>query len=412
MRRNSVGVRSATSKEVPKKGAIYLDAHASTPVSEGAVEAMLSFFTTHCSNPSAPGLGGRIVADAIAGARREVAALLSCDPDEVVFTSGATEALNMALSGFVRRRTDAKPHIVLSPVEHKAVIEPVKALARQGEAKCTFLSVDSEAKIDLGQFETLAKDGVDLLCLMKGNNEVGTIYDVEGAATIAQQYDVTVLSDLTQAIGWVQPEQPLFGAHMGAISAHKFHGPKGVGALAIRSGLRIEATCHGGAQERGLRPGTQNVPGIIGMGAAAAEIWRDRAISPATLKVAGLRDRLLALLDQKLPSRVMVNGAMDARLPNNLHISIRGVPNEILLARLYGRVCFSLGSACTASEDGPSHVLSAMALPRDRMESAVRFGLSRATTEKEVLDAAELIGAAALEILSQLGGSKTSLQVG
>ncbi len=345
------------------------------------MEAMLPFFRESFANPNSISGNARCASQAIRTARRQIANLVDGDPANVVFTSGATESINLALQGWVAHEAARRPvSIVHSPVEHKAVLNTLSALTRRSAARAFPLHVDRLGRVSLDEIEEQCRTGADLLVLMKANNEVGNIYPVEEAAQIARSYGVPLLSDVTQAVGWLKAKEPLYGGQMVVISAHKFGGPKGIGAL-VHDGRQGLAPIFFGGDGRDLRPGTPNVPGIVGFGAAASLTCEGRETTASRVK--GLRDLLQKALLAAHPS-AKVNGDQANRLPMNLNISFVGLPNDALLARLQDKVTFSLGSACSASESGPSHVLAAMALATDRVTSAVRFGLTRETTGDDI----------------------------
>jgi cysteine desulfurase len=365
--------------------AIYLDHHATTPLDPRVLEAMLPYFTEHFGNPSsADSTYGGIADRAVKAARDQVASLLGADPREVIFTSGATESLNFAIQGRVAAiaKTSARrPHIACTAVEHHAVLDTCRALARQNRVRLTEIPVDRQAKIDLDRLDVLCRDDLDLLCIMAANNEVGTIYPIADIAAIAHRHGVTYVCDAAQAAGKVAIHYSTWSIDLLSISAHKFYGPKGIGALICRRSCEIEPLFYGGGQQFNRRSGTLNVPAIVGLG----EACRLRQIEMETdeMRIATLRDHLQATLKDAIP-HLEVNGDLDHRLAGNLHMAIPGLPNSAIVARLSDRVALSTGSACSSGVEAPSHVLQAMGLKQEALDSALRLGLGRTTTRAEV----------------------------
>jgi len=364
---------------------IYLDHHATTPLDPRVREAMLPYFTDRFGNASSTDhVYGDIADRAVKTARDRVADLLGVDPRTVIFTSGATESLNLAIQGRIAAiaQTSAQlPHIACTAVEHQAVLETCRALARQQRVRLTEIPVDRHARIDLDRLETLCRDGLDLLCVMAANNEVGTIYPVREIAAIAQRYGVTYVCDAAQAAGKIPIESDAWGIDLLSISAHKFYGPKGIGALICRRDCAIEPLFYGGGQQRGIRPGTFDVPSIVGLGEACR--LRQLEMLDDERRVAALRDRLEENLRNAIP-QLEVHGDRGSRLAGNLHVAIPGLPNSAIVARLRDRVALSTGSACTSGVEAPSHVLQAMGLDREAMDGSLRLGLGRLTSREEV----------------------------
>ncbi len=397
---------------------IYLDYHATTPVDPRVLSAIAPYQSANYGNPSsADHAYGEHAAQAVQTAKRQIAQLVNTQPRHILFTSGATESLNLAIQGTVnhlarsgkarsgkarsgKARSGKLPHVATTAVEHGAVLATCRALAHQQRIRLTELPVDHRAQIDLNDVETCCADGLDLLCLMAANHEVGTIYPVQAIAKIAQRYGVAYLCDAAQALGKVPLNFADWGITLLAGSAHKLYGPKGVGLLVVRSDHRLDPLFYGGGQQQGLRPGTLNVPGIVGFGAAchlrSAEMSHDEAT------IARRRDRLQTLLQERIP-RLQVNGDLGHRLAGNLHISVPGIPNSAVIARVQTHLALSTGSACTSGVEAPSPVLRAMHLADDQLEGALRISLGKFTTDDEVAIAAEQLATAIAQIQTLIG---------
>jgi cysteine desulfurase len=352
--------------------------------------------TAGFGNASSAGhLVGERAGAAVDVARRQVAALVGGEPTQVIFTSGATEALNLAIVGFVwqrrRERPGARVRIALPPTEHHAVLDTCMGLESEGAAELLWLPVDQRGRLDLDALEAMCTDGTDLMCVMAANNEVGTIHPVEVVCRIAAGTGTPVVCDATQAAGKIPLDAGRWGVAMLAFAAHKMYGPQGVGALIVRGDVRLAPLLRGGGHQGGLRPGTLNVPGIAGFGEACRlrrlEMGKDEP------RVARLRDQLQQDLAQRIPDLV-VNGDLEQRLAGNLHVSVTGVPNTAVQALLRPYVALSTSSACSSGALGPSHVLRALGLSEPVMEGALRLGLGKFTTEEEIGRAAEHIARA------------------
>lgn len=378
-----------------EQGRIYLDHHATTPTDPRVAEVVLRHLTQAFGNAhSADHAFGAEAADAVDQARGHVARLVGATERAVIFTSGATEALNLAIQGWVREHArPGKPvRLLLTLLEHRAVLETCEALRAEGLATLTFLEVDHLGRLNLDAFQGACQGGASLACVMAANNEIGNVYPLGEIAGIARQYGVALVTDATQAAGKIPLAFDEWGISMLALSGHKMYGPKGVGALVVAPGVRLRPLLFGGGHERGLRPGTLDVPGIAGLGEAcrlrAAEMQIDE---PA---IASRRDRLWERLRAGISDLVM-NGDPVHRLSGNLHVSIPGVPNTAVVARVGHRVALSTGSACSAGTLAPSHVLRALRLPDRLVDGALRFGVGKFTTDEEVDTAAVLLTEAA-----------------
>jgi cysteine desulfurase len=314
----------------------------------------------------------------------------------VVFTSGATESINLAVQGFLAARTKiGRARIVVSPVEHRAVLETCRVMARRGAAELVELHVDNRGRLDLDEIERVCAGGADLLCVMAANNEVGNVYPVSEIGAIAQRHGTEFLCDATQAAGKVPLSAEESGASYLALSAHKMYGPKGVGALVIRNSPRLRPLIFGGEQEGGLRPGTLNVPGIAGLGEACRLRRLEMEQDEPTIRRG--RDHMQAVLAATVPDLV-VNGDPENRLAGNLHVSIPGVPNQAIIARVRHRVAIATGSACSSGIEAPSHVLRAMHLPDPVVEGALRIGIGKFTSDAEINSATHLLISAVRDV--------------
>ncbi|MBS0015896.1 MAG: cysteine desulfurase [Arthrospira sp. SH-MAG29] len=371
---------------------IYLDYHATTPVDPRVAEKMLHYMTTEFGNASSiDHIYGDRAQKALSKAARQVAELVGASPKEIIFTSGATESINLAIQGTMINHKSPSPTMAVSPVEHPAVLDTGQALVKQGLIDITYLSVDQQGKIDLASVHKVCQNGVSLLCMMAANNEIGTIYPMAEIAKIAQTHQVPFLCDGSQAVGKIPINFEEWGITYLAISGHKLYGPKGVGALVVRKGYPLKPILFGGGHQRGIRSGTLNVPGIVGLGEACR--LRGLEMAEDEARIANLRDKLQDLLLDKIPGLV-INGDVNHRLSGNLHISIPDVPNSAIIARVRDRLAISTGAACSSGVEAPSQVLRAIALSPNAMEGALRIGIGKFTTESEIHRAAEILAGA------------------
>jgi cysteine desulfurase len=371
---------------------IYLDYQATTPTDPRVVRAMLPFFSESFGNPSSVDHQyGDAADDAVQSARAAVANLVCADSHEVVFTSGATEAANLAIVGWAREfgRTGSRTaRIGLSPVEHLAVMETCKYLEETGQAQLIYFDVDRHGQLNLEDFRKRCTSGLDLVCVMLANNELGTVYPLQLISALAHHHNTMVFTDATQGAGRLPCSHPCWGADLLALSAHKIYGPKGVGALIVRRGSKIRPVLFGGGQEQSLRPGTLNTSGIVGFGEAAR--LRTLEMEEDERRTTALRDLLEQLILEQVPEAV-VNGDRDNRLAGSLHLSFPHVPNQAVTARLREHIAISTGSACRSGIEAPSHVLRAISLPDELARGSLRVSLGKFTTEKEVRTAAQLL---------------------
>ena len=373
---------------------VYLDHAATTPVRPEALAAMLPWLTTSFGNPSGGHSAARAARRAVDDAREELAEVLGCRPGEVVFTSGGTEADNLAVAGVAAaaRRRGGPAGVCCSAIEHHAVLHAVAALGG-----ATF-GVDGDGRVDRAALAGVIGPDTALVSVMLANNEVGTVQDLaEVAATVADAAPGAVLhTDAVQAAPWVDVAALAAPAELVSVAAHKFGGPQGVGALVVRGRARVEPILLGGGQERERRSGTHNVAGIVGMAAALRAAAADRG--EASTRVAALRDRLVADICTRLDD-VVVSAAGAPRLPGIAHLRLGGVDNEALLVLLDDAgVCAAAGSSCASGAMEPSHVLAAMGVSRSDARTAVRLSLGRVSTDDDVAVAADAVVVAATRL--------------
>lgn len=372
---------------------IYLDNNATTRVAAEVLEAMLPYFREQFGNAGSAHALGRMPEGALVQARAQVAGLLGCEPAEVVFNSGGTEGINHAFKG-VFEAFPAKRHFVTTVVEHSAVQAMVGWLRHQG-AEVTVIGVDGEGRLDLDALQASLRPDTALVSVMAANNETGVLFPLDEIAALVKPRGIPLHVDAVQAAGKLPLDVRFLGVDLLSVSAHKFHGPKGAGALFLRRGLRLKPHMVGGQQERGRRGGTENVPALVGMGLAA-----QRAVAQLAgwERVRALRDHLEAALLATLPG-VKVNGSRAPRLANTTLLSFQGLEGEALLMKLSGQgICVSTGSACTTGQQEPSHVLRAMNLPADFSRGTLRLSLSQETTEGEIQEVLRLLPAAVAEL--------------
>lgn len=374
----------------PVQRPIYLDHHATTPCDPRVVEAMLPYLTEEFGNPaSRTHAFGWSAEAAVEGAREQVARAVGASPREIVFTSGATEANNLALFGAARALRDRGGRVVTCTTEHRAVLDPCAALEREG-FRVSYVGVDGDGLIDPDAFAEALCPGTVLVSVMHANNEIGVIQDVAPLAALAHERGALVHCDAAQSVGKVPVDVHALGVDLLSISGHKLYGPKGIGALYVRRRqprLRLQPLQVGGGHERGLRSGTLPTPLCVGLG-RACEIAGEEMEAEAA-RVGALRDRLWEGLRARLPA-VRLNGHPTRRLPGNLNVSFDGVEGEALLVGL-PELAVSTGSACTSATQTPSHVLRALGLGEARALSSLRFGLGRRNTADEIDLAADRV---------------------
>ncbi len=364
-----------------QKRVVYMDHAATTPVRPEVVEAMLPYFSERYGNPSSLYALAREAKGAVEEARGQVASAIGAEPEEIFFTSGGTESDNWAIKGVaagLRKRGD---HIITSSIEHSAVIHPCRELEKEG-FQVTYLPVDEFGRVDPGAVEDAITKETILISVMAANNEIGTIQPVAEIGRIAHDRGVLFHTDAVQAIGAFPVDVDAIGADLLALTAHKFGGPKGAGALYVRKRTRIATLMEGGAQERGRRAGTENVPGIVGLG-RAIELAVAGMPRNAT-RIAGMRDRMIREILDAIPD-TRLNGHPTERLPNNVNVAFRYVEGESILLLLDSLgIAASSGSACTSASLEPSHVLLAIGLPHEIAHGSLRLTLGPDTTDDDV----------------------------
>ncbi|HDQ07503.1 MAG TPA: cysteine desulfurase NifS [Methanoculleus sp.] len=360
---------------------VYLDHSATTPTHPDVVRAMLPYFTEHFGNPSSLYSISDAARAAIATARTQVAAALGCSADEIFFTAGGTESDNWAIRGMTSARKKEGNHIVTSSIEHHAVLHTCGYLETQGFS-VTHLPVDRYGLVDPAQVEAAITPETTLISVMMANNEVGTIQPVQEIGAVARDHGICFHTDAVQAVGHMAIDVDAMKIDLLSLSGHKFFGPKGTGALYIRDGILPDNLIHGGGQEKGRRAGTENVPGIVGLGAAIARVTID--IPGHRERVGALRDMLVQGISGRIPDS-HYNGHPDKRLVNNAHFSFPGLDGEALLLMLNRKgICASIGSACSSGCEDMSHVLRAMGVPPSYGRSSLRLTLGDDNTKEEI----------------------------
>jgi cysteine desulfurase len=360
---------------------IYMDNNATTPVRPEVLEAMLPFYREQFGNPSSVHWAGRAVAGAVEKAREQVAKLINCSPAEVIFLSCGSEGDNLAIKGTADALRDKGNHIITTAVEHPAVLETCKFMEKQGY-RVTYLPVDRDGMLDLGELEATITDQTILISVMWANNETGNLYPIEEIGAIARKYKVRFHTDAVQAVGKVPVDVQKANVDLLVISGHKLGAPKGVGAMYIRRGTKMTPLLHGGHQERNRRAGTHNVAGIVGLGLACELAGAE--MDETMARVRRLREKLEQGVMKAIPD-VKLNGHPTQRLPNTLNISFAYIEGESLLLNFDMKgVAASSGSACTSGSLEPSHVMGAMCVEITLAHSSTRFSLGRDNTEEDV----------------------------
>jgi cysteine desulfurase len=370
---------------------IYMDHSATTPVAPEVLEAMLPYFMQKFGNASSLHSFGLEARTAVEESREKVARLLGADPEEIVFTSGGTESDNLALKGIAYRNRSEGRHIITTSIEHPAVLEVCRGLEREG-FQVTYLPVDHEGLLELGALESALRKDTILISIMHANNEIGSIQPLEEIGRMAEERDIYLHTDAVQTAGKIPTRVRDLGADLLSISAHKLYGPKGIGALYVRKGTRIESITQGGGHERGMRSGTENVAGIVGLGRAADLAGENM---PAEMKrLTRLRDRLADLVLGRV-EKAWINGSMKRRLPSNMNFGFDYVEGESLLLYLDSKgIAVSTGSACSSHKLEPSHVLLALGLQPEQCHGSLRITMGRSNTEEDVDYVADCIAEA------------------
>ena len=374
---------------------IYLDYAATAPVLPEVLDAMLPFFVSRFGNPSGIHENGRDTRKAVEQARRKVASALGAESREICFTSGGSESDNLAIQGTAYALREKGNHLITSQIEHPAVLNTCRWLEKQG-FRVTYLPVDSYGTVSPEKVRESICPETILVSIMTANNEIGTLQPVAEIGKICHEKGIMFHTDAVQAVGMIRTDVQDLHADLLSISAHKFHGPKGVGALYIHKGSRLDALIHGGSQERGLRAGTENVPGIVGMGKAIEIAEGER--EECSERIRKLRNLLISTILERVPD-AWLNGHPEDRLPNNCHFSFAGIESEALLLRLdLAGISVSGGSACTSGSMEPSHVLQAIGLDDEKLQGSIRMTLGRETTPEEIEKTTQILP----EIVSDL----------
>lgn len=360
---------------------IYLDHAATTPVDPRVFSAILPYYKSKFGNASSLHRAGREAREAVEKARWVVAKSINASPHEIIFTSGGTESDNLAIKGVAYALRDKGRHLITSAIEHPAVLESFKALEREG-FKVSYIPVNRDGIVDIGKIEELIRSDTILISVMHANNEVGTIQPIKEIGEIAEEHGVYLHTDAVQTMGKLPIDVEEMKVSLLSISGHKIYGPKGVGALYIREGVKIEPILHGGGHEGGLRSGTENVPGIVGLSIAAdiAVKEQDETVN----RIRYLRDRLIGEVLEQIPSS-MLTGHPVERLPNNAHFCFPGIEGEALVLALSEEgIAASTGSACSSKKKEPSHVLLAMGLDPIAARGSLRLTLGKWNDESEI----------------------------
>ena len=366
---------------------IYLDYNATTPVASSVTRAMLPFLEEHFGNPSSSHQLGERPRQAIARARSQLAGMLAASDDEIIFTSGGSEANNMALKGVMLQHEPASAHLVISAFEHPAILEPARFLERIGY-RLTLVPVDCNGLVQPDQVAAAIEPQTRLVSIMHANNEIGTIQPIREIADLAHQHGALVHTDAAQSIGKVPVNVDQLGVDLLSVAGHKVYAPKGVGALYVRDGVSLEPVIHGAGHERGFRAGTENTAFWVGLGEAAgcvSEQWTEHALQMETL-----RDRLHEMLSDKVGQPLTVNGQRAARLPNTLSVNFPAVIGSELLEAAEG-ICASTGAACHSGQTRLSTTLAAIGLEPEVARGTVRLSLGWSTTEEEVERASRVL---------------------
>jgi cysteine desulfurase len=374
---------------------VYLDFNATTPVEPAVLDAMLPYFSTDFGNAASIHTVGQRARAAVETARDQVAALLGARSQEIVFTSGGTESDNHAIFGIIRSTLGATKHIITTNIEHEAVLNTCQALEKDGVA-VTYVPVNSGGVITVDQVEEALRPHTALITVMHANNELGSIQPLAEIGKLATQRDIYFHTDAVQSAGKLPLDVKTLGVDLLSLSAHKLYGPKGIGALYIRGGSRLQQLLYGGHHQRGFRPGTENVPGIVGLG-KAAELAR-LSLATDAARVSALRDKLERGLASQIPD-ARVNSANAPRTPNTTNLTFPGIEGEALVISLDLKgISVSTGAACSSGAVEPSHVLTAIGLAAEDARASIRFSLGRHTAESEINYALEAVPAAVAQL--------------
>ena len=361
---------------------IYLDNGATTKIKTEVLNEMMPYLTTEYGNASSLYSIGRKSKKAIEKARKQVAELINCKPYEIYFTGSGSESDNTALKGFAYTNRGKGNHIITSKIEHHAILETCETLERQG-FEISYINVDENGIIKLDELKNAIRPSTILISVMAANNEIGTIEPIEEIARIAHKHNITFHTDAVQAIGNMHIDVTQMGIDMLSLSGHKINAPKGIGALYIKSGIKVEKYINGGHQERNQRAGTENVAGIVGLGKACELANKNMETHIKNLSI--LRDYYIMKLQKEMPNKIRINGAMEHRLPGNANISFEGANASELIYKLDEKgICVSSGSACSSGSTSPSHVLTAINVPEKYLNSAIRTTFGDNNTFEQV----------------------------
>ncbi|WP_304339979.1 cysteine desulfurase NifS [Metaclostridioides mangenotii] len=365
-----------------EKRRLYMDYSATTPVKQEVVDAMLPYYTEYFGNASSFHTFGREAKEALDKAREQVADLINAKPGEVYFTAGGSESDNWALEGVAFANREKGNHIITTKIEHHAILHTCEYLAKHHGFEITYLDVDSEGKIDLKELEDAIRDTTVLISIMFANNEIGTIEPIKEACAIAKKHDILFHTDAVQAAGNIPVDVKDLDIDLMSMSSHKIYGPKGVGAIYIKRGVKLHNLVHGGAQEKGKRAGTENIPAVVGYGKAAEIAKQNLPNHIETLT--RLRKKLINGILEAIPF-TRVNGSLDDRLPGNVNFAFEFIEGEgiLLLLDMLG-IAGSSGSACTSGSLDPSHVLLAIGLPHEIAHGSLRLTVGDFTTDDDI----------------------------
>lgn len=361
---------------------IYLDNSATTKIKTEVLNEMMPYLTTEYGNASSLYSIGRNAKKAIETARKQVAELINCNPHDIFFTGSGSESDNTAIKGFAYANKEKGNHIITSKIEHHAILETCEALERQG-FEVSYINVDENGVIKIDELKKTIKPSTILISVMTANNEIGTIQPIKEIAQIAHNQNIIFHTDAVQAIGNMPIDVTKMGIDMLSLSGHKINAPKGIGALYIKSGIQVEKYINGGHQERDKRAGTENVAGIVGLGKACE--LANRNMTTHIKYLTKLRDYYIMRLQKEMPDKFIINGTMENRLPGNANISFKGINASELIYKLDEKgICVSSGSACSSGNTSPSHVLTAINVPKEYVNSAVRVTFGDLNTFEQV----------------------------
>jgi cysteine desulfurase len=379
------------------KTPIYLDYNATTPHDSDVIRAMKPFLTEYFGNPSSSYWYGIQTKEAVVNARRQISSLLRCDPSEIVFTSGGTESNNYAIKGAVFHNKRKGNHIITTQIEHPSVLEVCKFLETNG-FQVSYLPVDEYGIVRIADVEKAITANTILITVMHANNEVGSIQPIGEISILARKRKVLVHTDAAQSTGKIPTDVQNLGVDLLSIAGHKIYAPKGIGALYVRRGVQLSSLIHGAGQERGMRPGTENILEIVGLGKACEIAQRD--LQKNMLHMKEMREILFTGIKSKVKD-VKRNGHPNKQLPNTLSLSFKNLDAHTILSEIQERVAVSAGAACHSDRIEVSHVLKAMNLPKDWAHGTLRFSTGKMSSEEEMMNASEIISEAVLKLLSK-----------